>query len=1153
MNKPVIRKFAIWARNELISRVTQRAHRYGISIEKIESNDIDSVGDKLLTDIEKKQRRALINRINDVGFESVMEEVAYTWFNRFIALRFMEVNGYLPSHVRVFTNQNNNFKPEIMTEAIHISLAGLNLDTVYKYKETNSDDELFKYLIITQCNDLSKVLPGMFQRIADYTELLFPDNLLREGSVIEQMVMLIPEEDWKDQVQIIGWLYQYYNAEPKEKVFAELKKNIKISKEKIPAATQLFTPDWIVRYMVQNSLGRIWIESHPSENLKAKWEFYIDEDEQDDATKQKIECISKRYSAYTPEDIKCIDPCAGSGHICAYMFDVLIQIYGEYGIPAREAASKIVANNIYGIDIDNRATQLAYFSIMMKARQYDRRFFSRGVQPNVFSVIESQSLSQSALDYFCGSNTELRNAIDSLLNDFRESKTFGSLISVQKVDFQTLYERFHELESDINFLNSYIFEVLLPFVKTADILSKKYDIVITNPPYMGSSGMNETMLKYVKENYPDSKNDLYAVFAESCLDRLKQDGIMGIMTSYTWMFLSSYERFRKKLIKNDAIISLIQPEYHAFFQEAFVPICSYIIRKSSLNYNGQYINLSNFLGAGIQGPKTIEAIADSNCSYKYLLHQNELLQIPGAPIAYWLDKHYFDLFKNGTLLQDVALPRQGLATGDNNTFLRYWYEVDFTQIGFGFHDTESFHSSGKLYAPYNKGGAYRKWYGNRDLVIRFNSENYNKLLKQGNHLPSRQLYFKEGINWTALTISNFSCRYTEQGFVFDTKGSSCFTNNNNLLYLMALLNSNIANTVLKVLSPTMDYNCGTVGKIPVIFTDNDQKSVIENLVRKCIGIVKEAWNSKETSYGFKGNALLARQGKIEEILSEYKHHVEKESEELTKHENQINLFFSKIYNVPYSTGNVEEKHFNESLYEVSEKGAVKELISYAVGCMFGRFSLGKEGIIFAGGDWDISQYMTYLPDKDNIIPISDDEYFQDDIVGKFIQFIKVAYGDKCLEENLQYIADVLGGTGTSREVLRRYFINDFYTDHVKMYQKTPIYWLFDSGKKNGFKCLIYMHRYQPDTIARIRTDYVHEQQSRYRTAIADLEQRIESSSTSDRVNLSKKLKHLQEQSAEIHDYEEKIHHLADQYIPIDLDDGVKANYAKFQDVLAKIK
>lgn len=1140
MDKNAIKKYAVWARRELISRVTQKALQYGITDKEIKPADAASVNGIVLTVQEKQERQALIAKINAEGFEQVMEEVAYTWFNRFSALRFMEVNGYLPTHVRVFTDKENNFKPQIMTEAIHLDIDRLDMEKVYALKEANDNDALFKYLIITQCNALNAILPGMFQKIEDYTELLFPDNLLREGSVIEQMIALIPEDDWKDAVQIIGWLYQYYNTEKKDEVFAALKNKVKISKESIPAATQLFTPDWIVRYMVENSLGRLWVEGHPNEELKSNWKYYLEEAEQEPDVQVQLAEIRKEYAALKPEDIRCIDPCCGSGHILDYLFDVLVQIYESYGYTAREAAASIVEKNIYGLDIDDRAAQLANFAVMMKARQYDRRFFSRGIQPQVHAIVESNHVDAYTMDYFANGDAKLKKAIKTIIDELYDAKEYGSIINVTQQDWEALYARFEEIRGDINISREAAMNELMPLVRLAQALAQKYDVVVTNPPYMGASNMNSKLNQFIKMFYSDSKSDLFATFIEKGNTMVKPFGFNCMVTMQSWMFLSSFEKMRKKILKTRTITNLMHMDNMVMgiaFGTAVTLFRNCVIQMYKGTYNQiKFIDIVK--NTPIQFPNYANRFAQ--------ISSDNFSKIPGSPIAYWIDENFFDVFTRKKL-RDISIARRGLETGNNDKYIRYWFEVYANDIDYECTDIAKFV---KKWLPHNKGGNFRTWFGNDDLVVWF--ENDGKDIRKSGTLNGYDVFLKEGITWTALTSSKNSFRYTYPGHTFDSnKGPLIVDNGENIIYyLLAFFNSPVAQSMMKVLNPTMSLQNGDMDKLPIIIS-KDRKAYITELSEENVTLSKIDWDSFETSHGFKKHPLLNDGTTIKESFEEWKATAQKRFDKVKSNEEILNHEFISIYGQDTMSAFISE---DEVCIQTAKKNReIKSLISYAVGCMFGRYSLDVSGLAYAGGDWDASKYQSFPADTDNILPICDDEYFDDDLTGLFVKFIATVYGEAALDENLQFIADALGGKGSPKEVIRRYFLNDFYKDHCKTYQKNPIYWLFDSGKKNGFKCLIYMHRYQPDTIARIRTDYVHEQQGRYRTAIDDLEQRIESASTSERVKLNKQLKKLQGQSEEIHEYEEKIHHLADQYIPIDLDDGVKVNYAKFQDVLAKIK
>lgn len=1195
MNKNAIKKFATEARRELISRVGQRALQYGISDKETGYPNDDSVDGHLLSSTEKKQRVALIQQIKEKGYEQVMEEVAYTWFNRFSALRFMEVNGYLPTKVRVFTDENNAFKPQILTEAIHMELDGLDMEKVYAYKDANDNEGLYKYLLITQCNALNSVLPGMFQKIADYTELLFPDNLLREGSVVQQMIELIPEEDWMDAVQIIGWLYQYYNSEKKDDVFAALKKNVKITKENIPAATQLFTPDWIVRYMVENSLGRLWVEGHPNDELKSKWKYYLEEAEQEPEVQAQLATIREEYKALKPEDILCIDPCSGSGHILAYMFDVLVQIYETYGVDTRTAVASIVENNIYGLDIDDRAAQLAYFSVMMKACQYDKRFLRRKVQPHVYAIVESNHVDHFAVDYFCNGDAKLKAAMDTIIDELHDAKEYGSIITVSPQDWDALFARFDEIQNE-NVMSIYSTAALelKNLVYVAEVISQKYLAVVTNPPYMGGKSMSAKLSTLVKEKYPNGKSDMFSVFIEVCSKMTMKNGFYGMITQPSFLTLLSFEAIRTRIITTETLGSLIHmgrgifgidfgstaftirkvlvASYKAEFYRPHERTFQYIdpdnIEKIFLNAvnNHDYTYNFSLYNTSTENEDTGEDETSKETQIHFTAEPYNFMNIPTVPIAYWVSKQMYKCFTEYKGLAAYAEPKQGMATADNNRFLRFWTEVQNNNIGMDCDSSDSAEQINLKWFPYNKGGAYRKWYGNNEYVVNWKDNGAEIKNYSGSVIRNSSYYFRKGLTWSSISAGAISFRNCGVGFLFDSKGPMCFSLGKVTdSYILGVVNSVVSKHFLKILAPTMDYNQGPIGRIPMVY-DKDKSKSIETLVQECIGISKSDWNTFELSWDFVTHPLITyRSGagyadvpikKWQYQIADAYHTWESNSAEqfdlLKKNEEELNRIFIDIYGLQDElTPEVEDKDVTVRRADLERD--IKSFISYAVGCMFGRYSLDVGGLAYAGGEWDNSKYSTFVADKDNIIPISDDEYFEDDMVGRFVKFVEIVYGKDTLQENLKFIADALGGKGQSKDVIRNYFLNGFYADHCKMYQKRPIYWMFDSGKKNGFKCLIYMHRYQPDTLARIRTDYVHEQQARYRTAIADVENRITNAATSERVKLNKQLKTLTDQAAEIHEYEEKIHHLADQMISIDLDDGVKKNYAIFKDVLAKIK
>lgn len=1186
MDKNAIKKYAVWARKELISRVAQKAQQYGITETEMVDAGADSVNGKVLSAEEMQQRRALIVQINEKGYQQVMEEVAYTWFNRFSALRFMEVNGYLPSHVRVFTDENNAFKPQILAEALHLELDKLDKDKVYALKEAEKTEELYKYLLIVQCNALNSILPGMFQTIADYTELLLPDNLLREGSVIEQMISQIPEDNWQDAVQIIGWLYQYYNSEKKDEVFAALKKNVKISKDNIPAATQLFTPDWIVRYMVENSLGRLWVEGHPDAKAQllptpeeqaaytagnrdpedTKWHYYLEETQQEPQVQAQLSEIRKQYADLTPEQIKVIDPCCGSGHILAYLFDVLMQIYENYGYTPRDAVASILQNNLYGLDIDDRAAQLAYFAVMMKAVRYDKRFLKRKdedgepdvPQPHVYAIEESNRIEKPDVEYFCNGKPELKDAMHTILTQLYDAKEYGSILTIPPQDWDALYARFDEVADVSSFHRESIRKKLLPLVRVAQTLAQKYDVVVTNPPYMGASNMNSDLSEYVKKYYPDSKSDLFAVFIEVCSRMAKQNGYQAMITQHAWMFLSSFEKLREKMMLTETV-SMAHLGARAFEEIGgeVVQTTSFVrVRTHIDNYKGVYCRL---IEPTTQQGKEGMFLA---CENRYIANQDNFAKIPGSPVAYWTNEKILLAYENGTLLNDCSDVKIGMGTGKNEIFVREWWEVFHNKIDFSLNSINDLEKSSGKYFPYNKGGEFRLWYGNLQEVLWFDAKGRQYMNTMSGHRENgaHDFYCKEGLTWSFISSSKFGVRYLPTGCFFDVAGSTLFSKKDNL-YTLGFLSSCVCFEILGILNPTLNYQAGNIKSLPLLI---DKVENVDNLVEENIRTSKTDWDSFETSWDFTRHPFIKAITKypnmmdigniyLAECYDIWAGECEERFEKLKANEEELNRIFIDIYGLQDElTPEVEDKDVTVRKADLGRD--VRSFISYAVGCMFGRYSPTYDGLAYAGGTWDDGKYNIYKPDADGIIPICDDEYFEDDMMGRFVEFVRVVYGDSSLEDNLRFVANALGGKGQPKEVIRNYFLNDFYADHCKIYQKRPIYWLFDSGKKNGFKCLIYMHRYQPDTIARIRTDYVHEQQARYRTAIEGLEKQVAAAtSTSERVKLTKQLNKVQAQDAELHQYEEKVHALADQMIKIDLDDGVKHNYEIFKDVLAKIK
>lgn len=1148
MNKSAIQKYAIWARNELINKVTLKAFEYGVSKDEIIDANADSVNGKILTSKEKAQRQELIKKVNELGFDETIEEVAYTWFNRFIALRFMEVNNYLPTRIRVFTNENNEYKPEILKEALNLEFDGLDKQYIFNCIQENKDDELYKYLLIAQCNDMGKYLPGMFTKISDYKVLLFPDNLLRSDSVIGRLISDIDEDAWLDQVQIIGWMYQYYISERHNQVVNILKGTV--SKKDIPAATQLWTTDWVVRYMVDNSLGRYWIERNPNSSLKDKLQYLAT------AKDGSLPTVDEKVD---PAEIKFFDPCMGSGHILVYAFDVLMEIYRECGYSDRDAAANILQYNLYGLDIDDRAYQLAYFAVMMKARSYNRRILTKGVWNNLSSLDETNDI--ESFEYEELTNDPEMNEIGNyLVSAFKDAKEIGSLLTIKRLDYNRFAQYLINIQEkgtkDLFSLAwlEHVLPKMLRITKQASILSNQYTVVTTNPPYMGK--LEGNLKKFVTSNYKNFSTDVFAVFMRRNFDFTIQGGYMGFMTPFVWMFIKSYEKLRKYIIQNKSIATLVQMEYSAY-EEATVPICSFVLKNEHNELLGYYYRLSDFKGGmEVQKQKVLEANQNKDCGYFYETVATNFSKIPGSPIAYWVSENLANAFM-GKKMKDIAEPRMGLTTGQNEKYLRIWHEVDFSHIGFRMNRKNAIHSMLKWF-PYNKAGNYRKWYGNREYVVNWFNDGYE--LQTTRHPDGKRIWahnfnleyiFKSHISWNDITSGNVSFRLYENGFLFDAAAAVAFVPKDKEMCILGFLNTKLVNEISKILNPTIHFKLGDFTNLPYSEWDNTN---IDILVKNNLMLSRQDWDSFETSWDFTVHPLVKNHVfTISEAYSLWSRECDERFNQLKANEEELNRIFIDIYGLqdeldPY----VEDK--DVTVRKADLKRDIKSLISYAVGCMFGRYSLDVEGLAYAGGEFNWSKYQSFIPDKDNIIPICDDEYFEDDIVGRFIKFIEIVYGTSTLDENLSFIASALGGKGNPRGVIRSYFLNDFYKDHCKMYKKRPIYWLFDSGKKNGFKALMYIHRYQPDLVARLRTDYIHETQSRLNHSIEMITTQLDGDLTSSgKVRLNKELTKFKAQAEEVKKYEEIVHHWADKMEPMDLDDGVKKNYEKFKDLLAKIK
>lgn len=1203
MDKTAIKKFAIWARNKLIADSIYRARLLGITDKEIQDPLPQSTKDAQFFDIGLKEpaivtRDAIAQRNNLVAvirekakdisypeaFSRIMEETAYTWFNRLIAIRFMEVNDYLSARV-LSSKTPEKIEPDLVTSPFDSDLTFSEDESrqIVDWKMNNQTDDLFRMLFLKECNALNEPLPMLFEKIADYTELLLTLSISDRDGVVWHLVHDIPEDDFRDQVQIIGWLYQYYNTEPKDKVFAR-KSSEKIKKEDIPAATQLFTPDWIVRYMVENSLGRLWIEGHPNEALKEQWKYYLDEAEQEESVQKQLNQIYAEHSKLNLEGLTCLDPCCGSGHILAYMFDVLMQIYLSRGYRDRDAAISIVEHNLYGLDIDERAAQLAYFAVMMKARQYDQRFLSRGIQPHVYAIEESNGL--STWKAFSGSDfgqltldqTYIAQA-DELIDLFHDAKEYGSILKVEPTDYDNLQDYLEEIRqkgSENILFAAWADEMagkMPKLIRQAKLLSRKYDVVVTNPPYMGSSGMDAKLSKYVKDNYPDSKSDLFAVFIEQCGAMIKPNDYQAMITQHAWMFLSSYEKLREKILQK-MIVNMAHLGPRAFEEIGgeVVQTTSFVLRNEFSNgYQGEYCRL---IEPTTQQGKEAMFLSAQN---RYVSQQENFAKIPGSPVAYWASDAVISLYTHSINAGNIAEFKHGMSTGKNEAVVRLWYEVIFDEIAFDKKSHDEFHQSAKRFVPYNKGGGYRKWYGNQEYIIGYDFE-YDKLMDSfsGHRHDNKESYFKTCISWSKVTSSGLAMRYFPEGFIYDVAGCSLFTKHEYLKYLLAFFNLKVKDVTVAALSPTLNFEVGQLRKSPIIY-NRIEKNEIDSFVDSCIMISKSDWDSFETSWDFQTHPLLvpsaldmtglitAKQPTLAKRYEQFKAVCKDRFDILKDNEEDLNRIFIDIYGLQdeltpeesdkdvtvhrvFDTKDDVPESMKDSNYVLTKEDVMKSLLSYAVGCLFGRYSLDTPGLAYAGGEWDAGKYRTFIPDDDNVVPITDEEYFDDDLSSFICAWLKKAFGRENFEANLAFLTDALGTRGTTpKEKLRNYFLKDFFKDHCKTYQKRPIYWLFDSGKENGFKALVYLHRYDENTIGRVRADYLHRMERIYSNEVNRMQDVIAHSHSAHEVSVAeKRLEKMKKQIKECQDYDAKLGRLALDQIHLDLDDGVKINYRKAQ-------
>tara|TARA_B100001179_G_C18604294_1_gene412991 strand:- start:3553 stop:7236 length:3684 start_codon:yes stop_codon:yes gene_type:complete len=1209
-----IKNYAPKARVAFMDAVAKRLNTFGISANKqgelqvvdaLVQGSVLQIGDNNFNSKLAPARQRLVEKSEQLGYTQLVEQVAYTWFNRLCAIRYMEIHDYLGHGFRVLSHPNGDKRFEILDHAQDAAEdLGLDRDRIIDLMLAgDKNEELYRELLLGQCHKLHEAMPFLFESLNDETELLLPDNLTRTDSILRGLVDSIPEEDWQ-QVEVIGWLYQFYISDKKDQVIGKVVKS-----EDIPAATQLFTPNWIVKYLVQNSVGRHWLQTYPDSPIKEEMEYYIEPAEQTDEVNAQLQAITPE--SIDPESIKVLDPASGSGHILIEAYNVLKAIYEERGYRSRDIPKLILEKNIYGLDIDDRAAQLSGFSLMMMARQDDRRIFSRDVQLNLLSLQETGHLDLPKLwqdlnlsgefasgqmqDMFGGdlnlSSFEADNRYQLLqrnIERFKQAKTFGSLIEVPATEheaLQELYESLRELAEKGDPIQRAAVSQIIDVVHQALILSIRYDAVVANPPYMGSKYQIPEIKKYLKDNFNGYEKDLFSAYIIRNLNFAKDHGQLGFMTPFVWMFISSHEHLRTRLIDLETITSLVQLEYSGF-DGATVPICTFTLQKGHVTgQKGCFIRLSDFRGSENQGPKTLEAIHNRDCGWFFETAQDEFKKIPGSPVAYWVGDDIRNIFINTKTIGDVAYPRQGMATTNNDMFLRRWFEVNISKANFNSKNKNEALESEAKWFPYNKGGSYRKWYGNNDFLVNF--ENDGKTIcdyidntpgvKVGSNgrVINREHYFKPCATWSFVSSSYLGVRRSDHGFIFDVGGSSSFPPNDILNQVVGILSSKVAFYLMKTMNPTLNFQVGNIAQIPFISIPE-----IDFDVEAAVEIVRSDWDSSEVSWNFKGlnKNLLNRSlsdyfrsiidGKREQVIK------------LTAIENKINKKIINAYNLESSidpilspndvtiSGNLFYRYDKDGNYDELKKrelsDLVYELISYAIGCTMGRYSLDQEGLVYAhaGNEgFDASLYKTFPADGDGIVPILDGEWFKDDACNRVVEFVKTVWGEDNLTENLQFIADSLcldaikpKKSETSVETIRRYLSTKFYKDHMQTYKNRPIYWLFSSGKEKAFECLVYLHRYNEGTLSRMRTEYVTPLLGKYEAYAQQLDKQKEmAESTQDKKRFEKDLKSINKKHSELREFDDKLKHYADMRISIDLDDGVKENYGKFGDLLSDVK
>lgn len=1164
MNKKALLDYALFARKELETQIALSLNKLGIYKDKILKANI--VGDYTIIegnpDSYPKRvynlRKTMISEYfeGEEKFETVVEEFAYTWFNRLVAIRFMEVHDYFPHGFHVLTSRDGSYEPEILSNLPYVvSELKLEEDVVRSLRDQNKIEELYRYVLVKQCAALSKIIPDIFDVREPYLELLLPNNLLSQESVVRKITM-IPEEDFLNDIEVVGWLYQFYNSVKKDEVFASKET---ITKDTLPAVTQLFTPDWIVRYMADNSVGRLWLESYPNSSLRSELKYYVDDAKQDEETQKKFDEI--KYKNVNPEEIKIIEPCCGSGHILVYVFDLLLKMYLEQGYNKRDIPALILKNNLYGLDVDKRAAQLAKFSLVMKARSIDNRFFNedRFVNPRVFEIKDSQLLInlnyKEAMKSLHFSNKSIELA-EFLVDTFQYGKVIGSLLKVSPKDYRELIDdikRSKEVESpglfDQYFYNKGL-KRLIHLSRVAKVLARKYDVMITNPPYVSLNNLEDLMKKYANKHYVSAKADMFSMFIWHSFEATKENGFSAFMTPYVWMFIKSYVDLREHILRNKHIVTLSQLEYSAL-EEAIVPLCTFTCRNADLNYIAKYFRLTDFRGGmAIQNQKFLEAVNNPNCEYVYCKKGKNLLAIPAQTISYWISDKLINLLSTAPALSPVAMPCVGLQTGDNGKFVRYWWEPSYADEYLNSNSREESIKANKKFVPYNKGGFFRKWYGNNDCVVYF--KDFGKAIAEssGSVIRNSPQYLIESISWSKISSGNIAFRYKPYGHVFDVAGCSIFGEHQKLMYLIGVVNSNVIQQILKATAPTLNYEVGQIAMLPIIYEREDE---IRELAVKNIEISKEEWDSYEDSWDFKRHPLINMTNlKIADGYACWKEKVEFMFSRMKENEESINKIVANIYDLSDEVNYcVEDK--NVSIRKIDLLSSIKSLISYFVGVLMGRYSLTQEGHVYAGGPFDRSKFADYV-DEDGILPIYQFVGINDGLTKSICDMVKRVYGDTYYRENLDFIADALGRKSDegAEEAINRYLNDEFYKDHLKVYQNRPIYWMFNSGKVGAFKCLVYLHRYDKNTLAKINAKYFLPRTAMYKAERERLTDQLTRADIAQRKKLEAQLRKIEEAEDELQLYGQVLDHMANQYIDIDLDDGVKVNYVKFQGISLEV-